>query len=105
MTFTPTASDFELHFDSEHTFPFLESEDGDYFGYGFQDPQDFVATIREYDTLIGLEDEDYNSLIQYVRHTYAKVVFTDPVDGEWRFQYGDKYKDDSESFKLTILVR
>lgn len=108
MTYTPVASDFELTYDKDHTFPFLETEDGDYFAWGFQDPQDFINSIREYDIFVGIEDdiedEEYDSYLKYVHHTFAKMT-EDSVDGEWRFQYGEKYKDDPEAFKLTVFVR
>lgn len=107
MTFVPTAKDFSFRYDAERTFPFFESEDGEIFAYGHVDPQNLVAEVRNYDNLMAGEgwgtDEDYDDLIQYVKHTWA-IIVDDGVDGEWRFQYGDKEGVEG-AFPLTVVER
>ena len=106
MTFVPTAKDFSLNYDADHQFSFFESEDGEIFGFGHQDPQDLVSDLREYDRLTGGTgwEEDYDELLQVVRHTWA-VIVSGGVDDDWRFQYGDKYEGEEGAFPLTILDR
>lgn len=104
MTFTPKAEDFEVYWDADHLFHFFESEDGDIFAYGHADPEEIVSEVQEYDRLSGGPDEDYAPLLTQVRHTWA-LVTSGSVDDDWRFGYGDKYKDAEGSFPLTVITR
>lgn len=106
MSFVPTAEDFTLQLDEESKFPFLESEDGEIFAYGHVDPETLVKELMLYDLLCDFFQslEEYLSLVKYTTHTWA-VVVDDGIDGEWRFSYGDSYKDTEGSFPLTHILR
>lgn len=107
MTFVPNAEDFSLQYDETNKFSFFESEDGEIFSYGHRDPIDIVSEVKLYALVMGdfLSDEDADELIQYVKHTWAKILPGMTRDDEWRFQFGDKYESEEEAFPLTVIDR
>lgn len=106
MSFVPTAEDFTLQFNEKSKFQFLEGEDGEIFAYGHAYPETLVKELMLYDLFCdSLQSfEEYFSLVQCVTHTWA-VIVDDGIDGEWRFSYGDSYKDTEGSFPLTHILR
>jgi len=48
----PTAADFEMKYDAEHTFPFFEDENANWIvGHGHQDRAEFAKLVNDFDTL------------------------------------------------------
>jgi len=112
MTFTswiPSHEDFELRWDADHYFHFFESEDGDIFAYGHKDPQNLVDEVRTYDTVCSgqdIDEDNYDEVLSQVVHTWAKVESGNiEFDDDWKFGYGDKYRDVEGSFPLTVIRR
>lgn len=106
MSFTPTAKDFSLRWDEDITFSFFEDEDGIIFAYDHVDPEILLDEVKIYDKLIyGTElKEDYANLVRSVKHSWA-VVVDDGLDGEWRFHYGDSYRESEKAFPITYVSR
>lgn len=101
-----TAKDFEMRWDAEHVFPFVEDEDATIMAYGHHDPATFVQQVFEYDRLvIGGEFADEPMDTGDVRHFWAvRVDEGNPEDGWW-MTWGGITQDTEHAFPVTVIVR
>jgi hypothetical protein len=101
--YVPTAEDFTTVYDKDYTAPFLETEDGSWFSYGWVDPEIFVQWVLDHDLWANREYADLTKefLTPLVKHSWAKI--TSEVDDEWRFGYSDEYENEEGSFKITYI--
>lgn len=70
-----------------HTYPFFDTEDGDIFGLGHQDPEVFAREAAAYWREIGLDDEDFGAgeVPQRVEHRWYVVEEADPETTDYAF--------------------
>lgn len=100
-----TASDFEMRWDAEHTFPFTESEDAVIIAYGHPDPIALAAQITEYDRLCAgpYTTDGWETDPGDIRQTHAVLAEGKPGE-EWHIRWG-KDADTAGAFPVSLVVR
>lgn len=70
-----------------HTYPFFDTEDGDIFGLGHQDPEAFAREAAAYWREVGLDDEDFGAgeIPSRVEHRWYLVEESDPEKTDYAF--------------------
>lgn len=111
MTYTPlaeypplTAADFEMKYDSTHTYPFYEDENGDgLYAYGTIDDEEFARLAREYEIHVGAYTPDEVDPYEAsdVCHCWAIVI--DPDEGV--FTWAGVTKDTPSAFPVSVIWR
>jgi hypothetical protein len=97
-----TATDFEMKWDAEHTFPFFETENATIMAYGHHDPEKFVALVREYDDLCDPRYAETHSVAD-VQHIWATVEGS--RDEEWVAHWGGVTAETPDAIPLTVIRR
>jgi len=91
-------SDWQMQWDDDNTFPFVEDENCNITGLGWQDKAEFAAEVNRYDEVAGGEpiDPDEQWTADDISYHYAVL---DP-DGERLHQVGP---DVQGAIKVTAL--
>lgn len=100
-----TASDFDMRWDADRVFPFVESEDALIMAHGHQDRAEFTKTVHDYDVLcVGAEAEKHSE--SDVQHLWA--VHIDRGDGDqdgWWMSWRGVTSETPNAFPITIIQR
>jgi hypothetical protein len=102
------AHDFEMRWDEENVFPFIEDEDAyGIYGWGHHDKALFAALVNRYDLVsAGLDPEDCTYTAGDVKHLYAVPHPGNPEERfTWKIDGRPVTVDDENAFALTLLTR
>ncbi len=98
-----TAADFDMQWDAEHTFPFIESEDATIMAFGHHDKAAFVRAVREYDDLCTDDAETHAE--SDVDHFWAvQIDRGNPEDGWW-MSWSGVTAETPNAFPITVILR
>jgi len=100
-----TAADFELKYDDEHTFPFIETEDCIIVGFGHHDRDGFAKLVTEYDKLAGFDEPTDAAHVQWLWAARDEEYFE--RYGEDRLIWAPSKVNASTpgAFKITVVSR
>jgi hypothetical protein len=105
-TRTVSASDFEMVWDEDHTFPFFEDENADaIYGYGHIDDALFAQQVNEYDTICNGGPVDFETTASDVVHKFAVAFRVGERDDDWRFTWAGVTEATPGAFPLTMVSR
>lgn len=101
-----TPDDFEMRWDAEHIFPFVESEDATIMAHGHLDKADFVCIVRQYDDLCdpGFAETHSESDVSHLWAVRIEREGSDDADGWWLSWTGIT-ADTPDAFPLTMIQR
>lgn len=111
MSTTLTAEDFGAHFDAEHYFRFVESEDAVIMAWGHREPGEFLDEVFAYDTLCDPTYAERGNPGD-IQHRWAvRIAGADDVDGgdgwwiKWSTPDGPVTESTPGAFAVTIWMR
>lgn len=104
MTMPPlTPADFEMLWDADHTFPFMESEDATIMAHGHHDKAEFVKIVRTYDDL---NDPKWAETHAESDVEYHWAIRTDDNDEDgWWLSWNDVTAETPNAFPITVIRR
>lgn len=100
-----TADDFEMQWDADRKFPFVETEDATILAYGHPDTAELAAQITEYDRICAgpFTTDGWETAPGDIRQAYAVVTEGGPGD-EWRIRWNADATDEA-AFPVSVVTR
>ena len=99
-----TSADFDMRYDADHTFPFLESEDAVIMAYGHPDKAEFVQLVKQYDDLCNGSPVEAHATGD-VQHVWATVERDVDAPEDWRTNWGGVTAETPGAFPMTVIFR
>jgi hypothetical protein len=100
-----SAKDFEMFWDADHTFPFIETEDAAIVAYGHPDAEVLAAQITEFDRLCGETHSDgWETDPEAIARCYAVLVDGGSGD-DWSIRWGGVDASAAGAFPVSVVIR